>query len=191
MAIGSGFGRGVGGTAPGKGLGDVLGGLAHAIGADVDFFLKIDGILGESLDAKHKGAIDVLSWTFGAAQAASLTSGGLGAGQAVHGPFHFVAHFNKASPKLFLACLNGEHLKSGVLTCRKAGGTQEVYLQINFTDFMISEYVAVGGAGTTLPSDQVSLVYTKIEVIYKPQDSTGALLAGIRMGQDVKLKKPF
>ena len=28
----------------------------------VDYFLKIDGIEGESQDATHKGEIDVVSW---------------------------------------------------------------------------------------------------------------------------------
>ena len=34
--------------------------------AAVDYFLRIDGIEGESADAKHKGEIDVLSWSWGA-----------------------------------------------------------------------------------------------------------------------------
>ncbi len=33
--------------------------------AVVDYFLKIDGIEGESQDAKHKGEIDVESWSWG------------------------------------------------------------------------------------------------------------------------------
>lgn len=31
--------------------------------AQVDYFLKIDGIEGESTDAKHKNEIDVVSWS--------------------------------------------------------------------------------------------------------------------------------
>ncbi len=37
--------------------------------AAVDFFLKIDGIDGESADSKHKGDIDLASWSWGEAQA--------------------------------------------------------------------------------------------------------------------------
>ncbi|HEY7575111.1 MAG TPA: type VI secretion system tube protein Hcp, partial [Thermoanaerobaculia bacterium] len=33
--------------------------------AKTDYFLKIDGIEGESQDGKHKGEIDVLSWSWG------------------------------------------------------------------------------------------------------------------------------
>ena len=34
----------------------------------VDYFLKIDGIDGESNDSKHKGSIDVESWSWGETQ---------------------------------------------------------------------------------------------------------------------------
>ena len=30
-----------------------------------DYFLKLDGISGESTDSKHKGEIEVLSFSFG------------------------------------------------------------------------------------------------------------------------------
>ena len=34
--------------------------------ASTDFFLKIDGIPGESADGKHKEEIDLESWSWGA-----------------------------------------------------------------------------------------------------------------------------
>jgi type VI secretion system secreted protein Hcp len=46
--------------------------------AAVDYFLKIDGIEGESLDEKHKGEIDVLSWSWGESQEGPTTGGGGG-----------------------------------------------------------------------------------------------------------------
>ena len=36
--------------------------------AAFDYFLKIDGIQGESTDAKHKDEIEVLSWSWGETQ---------------------------------------------------------------------------------------------------------------------------
>ena len=40
-----------------------------------DYFLRIDGIPGESPDAKHKGEIDVLSWSWGETQAVAPSAG--------------------------------------------------------------------------------------------------------------------
>ncbi len=70
-----------------------------------DCFLKIDGIDGESKDATHKGAIEVRSWSW--AQNQSITSSGNGphqSGVAIMGRLTCTFGYNKASPKLSLAC---------------------------------------------------------------------------------------
>ena len=36
--------------------------------AAIDYFLKLDGITGESADSKHKGEIEVLSFSFAETQ---------------------------------------------------------------------------------------------------------------------------
>ena len=67
-----------------------------------DFFLKIDGIEGESTDGKHKGEIDLLSWSWGETQSgAHAAGGGGGAGKVSMQDFHFTMTVNKATPKLF------------------------------------------------------------------------------------------
>ena len=104
-----------------------------------DFFLKIDGIDGESADGKHKGEIDLLSWSWGETQSgAHAAGGGGGAGKVSMQDFHFTMTVNKATPKLIQACAGGDHIKSAILTCRKAGGQQEEYLKYTFSDLLIS-----------------------------------------------------
>ena len=34
----------------------------------VDYFLKLDGIEGESADSNHKNEIQIMSWSWGASQ---------------------------------------------------------------------------------------------------------------------------
>src|SRR5256885_2098026 len=48
--------------------------------AVVDYFLKIEGVEGESQDSKHKDEIQVLSWSLGEQQAGTMAFGGGGAG---------------------------------------------------------------------------------------------------------------
>ena len=56
----------------------------------VDFFLKIDGIPGESADSKHKDEIDVISWSWGANQTGTMSyGGGGGAGKVNFQDFSF------------------------------------------------------------------------------------------------------
>lgn len=40
-----------------------------------DIFIKLDGIEGESLDAAHKGEIQVLRWEWGVSQTSNMHSG--------------------------------------------------------------------------------------------------------------------
>jgi type VI secretion system secreted protein Hcp len=101
--------------------------------------------------------------------------------------FHFVMGYCKASPKLFLACATGAHIPKATLTCRKAGGKQEEYLKVVFTDLLVSSYQTGGSAhGDVVPTDQISLNYSKIEWEYKPQDEKGGLGGPIKAGYDLK-----
>ena len=97
----------------------------------VDMFLKIDGCEGESPDAKHKGCLEIQSFSFGATQSGSFGSGGGGgAGKANFQDFHFVINLGKHSPKVFELLCTGKHIPSAVLVCPKAGGEQVEYLKV-------------------------------------------------------------
>ena len=159
--------------------------------AQVDYFLKIAGVDGESTDGKHKGDIDLESWSFGATQTgAGHSGGGHGAGKVAMQDFHFVMKVNKASPKLFQACATGEHFKDAVLTARKAGKEQQEYLKIKFTDVLVSSYQQGGSGGSSIiPMDQVSINFAKIEIEYKEQKADGSLGGAVKGGYDLKENK--
>ncbi|MGD0508831.1 MAG: type VI secretion system tube protein Hcp [Terriglobales bacterium] len=159
--------------------------------AQVDYFLKLDGIDGESQDSKHKNEIDLQSWGFGASQSGSMHSGGGGgAGKVSVQDFHFVTHVSKASPKLFLSCANGEHIKKAVLVARKAGKEQQEYLKITMSELLVSNYQAGGSSQDgIIPVDQVSLNFAKIEIEYKEQKPDGSLGGIVKTGYDLKANK--
>jgi type VI secretion system secreted protein Hcp len=156
----------------------------------VDFFLKIDGVEGESTDDKHKSEIDLESWSWGATQSGTSSGGGGGgAGKVSMQDFHFVMRVNKASPKLMLACSTGEHIKEATLTCRKAGGDQQEYMKIKMSDLLVSSYQTGGSGGDIIPVDQISLNFSKIEYEYKPQKADGTLDSPVKTGYDLKANK--
>jgi type VI secretion system secreted protein Hcp len=159
--------------------------------AVVDYFLKLDGIEGESQDHKHKGEIDVESWSWSEQQTGTHSGGGGGgAGKVAMQDFHFVMKVNKASPKLMLACADGEHIKKAVLTCRKAGKEQQEFLKITMSDLLVSSYQTGGSAkGDLVPLEQISLNYAKIEFEYKEQKPDGTLGGAVKSGWDVKANK--
>jgi len=157
----------------------------------VDYFLKIDGVQGESTDSKHKGEIELESFSWGETNSGGHgAGGGGGAGKVSVQDLHFVMKLNKASPKLLLACAMGQHLKQVVLTARKAGKQQQEFLVYKFTDLLISSY-QTGASAQDLegPLDQVSFNFARIEMEYRPQKPDGSLDAPIKAGWDVKTNK--
>jgi type VI secretion system secreted protein Hcp len=152
----------------------------------VDYFLKIDGIPGESKDAKHKDEIDALAFSWGVSQSGSAApGGGGGAGKAVFEDLLVVARTSKASPKLWLACASGQHIKSAVLTCRKAGKAQLEFLTITLTDVTVSSY-EIDGSDEELPLDQIALSFAKVETAYTGQDPTGKAQPQVKSAWDLK-----
>lgn len=153
----------------------------------VDYFLKIDGIEGESTDKSHGKEIDILSWSWGESNSGSSAyGGGGGAGKVSMQDFSFAMHVNKASPKLILACASGQHIKSGLLTCRKAGKEQQEYLKIKFTDLLISSFQTGGSQGDVVPVDSISFNFSKIEYEYCPQKKDGTLDSKVPVWWSVK-----
>lgn len=145
--------------------------------AQTDYFLKIDGVDGESTDDKHKGEIDIMSFSWGAANSGSAgQGGGLGSGKVAPADFSITKRTDKSSPNLYIACATGQHFKSAVLVCRRAGGGQQEYLKITMEDVLVSSYMNSGSGGDeVVPNDQVSLNYGKLEFSYKEQKADGSL----------------
>jgi len=152
--------------------------------AKVDYYLKIDGVAGESADAKHKGEIEIESWSWGETNSPNVdTNGGLSAGKVSLQDVHFTAKVHKGSPLLKLKCASGEHIKKATLTCRKAGTEQQEYLLFNFEDLLISSYQLGGSAHSDIvPVEQVSFAFSTIEMEYKEQDEKGKLKGPVKAG---------
>ncbi|HXV56508.1 MAG TPA: type VI secretion system tube protein Hcp [Gaiellaceae bacterium] len=154
-----------------------------------DVFLRIDGVEGESADAKHKGEIDVLEYDWGLAAPASTRAGGAGAGKVTFQDLRVVARTSKASPTLFLNCATGKAAKEAVLAVRRAGAKQDDYLVVRLKTVRITSYDQTASDEDDTPLDDVSLAFDRIEVEYRAQDPKGALGAPVKAGWDVKQSK--
>ena len=125
--------------------------------AAVDYFIKFDGIKGESADVKHKDEIDVESWTWGETNTGGTApGGGGGAGKVSMQDFQFVMRLNRASPALMKACATGQHIKTATLSARKARKGQQEYLTFKFRDVLISSFQTSGSEET--PVDRLGVV---------------------------------
>ena len=136
-------------------------------------FLSIDGIEGESQDDKHKGEIEIESFSWGVKNSGSVFGGGGGAGKAIFDSLSLVHRVDKASVRLALATATGQHLKFAELTVRKAGGNQQEYLTYKLEDLLVSSVTTSGSSGT--PVETVSLNFSKLEISYHEQKADGSL----------------
>ena len=156
-----------------------------------DMFLKLDGIDGESTDAKHKSEIDIESFSFGATHPGSTGGTGSGAGKVSMQDFSFTTQVNKASPKLFLACASCQHIKTALLTVRRAGGQQQDFLKITLSDVTVSGYHQGAAEAPDTPRDQASLNFSKIQVSYSGQRPDGTPDVPVTAGWDLKKNTKF
>lgn len=159
--------------------------------AHVDYFLKVEGVEGESTDDKHKAEIELESWSFGGTNPGTFSSGGGGgSGKVVMQDFNFTKKTDKASAKLLVACATGEHLKSATLVCRKAGTDQQEFLTITLSPVIVSSYQTGGSTGSdVVPTESLAFNFGKIEYKYKEQKPDGSLGGEVIGGWDVTTNK--
>jgi type VI secretion system secreted protein Hcp len=154
-----------------------------------DYFLKIDGVAGESLDDRHRDEIEVIGFSWGESHAGTPSPGpGIGVGKVAMEPFNFTAVISVASPKLMLLAATGRSAKQAIFVARRPGPAQHEYLTVTMRDVTVAAYHVAGDHGE-VPVEQVSLQFSKIQVDYRPQKPTGALGPAVHMGWDLKAAK--
>ena len=143
-----------------------------------DFFIKIDGIDGESNDKTHGKWIEVIAFEHG-----SLQNVGVGRATDVSGrgqfmPFSFTHLVDKATPKLQQFCMSGQKVaKVQFAVCRAIAGVSIPVYEITLENVKISKTqvkTAVSGTsaplldtfagvdGVYIPIEQVELIAGKI-----------------------------
>lgn len=158
-----------------------------------DAFIKIDGIPGESTDAKHKDWIEVVSYNHKIEQPASSTAssvGGATAERVNHGTFNIVHQLDKATPKLLEACCTGKHIKEVVFELCRAGGDKIKYMEIKLEQVLISRVDEVGASEGGFPTETIALSYGKIKWTYTQQKrADGSAGGNVSAGWDLTTNK--
>jgi type VI secretion system secreted protein Hcp len=161
----------------------------------VDMFMKIEGANGESKDANHKDWTDILSFSWGATQPGSMsTGGGGGSGKASFNDLHIVARIDKAAPAVMKHCAAGKHLSKIELSICKAGGTQIEYSKITLDDVMVTS-VQLSGDNTATSADPEYVLVNyafqaaKVTQQYWEQTDKGGKGAESQVSWDIKQNK--
>jgi type VI secretion system secreted protein Hcp len=165
-------------------------GMSSALSAASDIYIKIQNVLGESTDDKHKGEIDVLAWSWGATQTGAATAGGGGgAGRAKIQDLTITKYVDKASPALFQFVATGMHIPSVQLSVVRLGGKGDrlEYIRIKLTDVLISSVKSShSAANDNRPVEEVSFNFTAIEYTYTPQTAAGSAGPPVTISYNLK-----
>ena len=142
----------------------------------IEIFLTLDSIKGESQKDGAQGWIEIFSFSNGASNPSSAAFGtGSGAGKVDLSSISLQKQVDSASPKLFLNCCNGNHIATGTLMCREAGGNSPVvYYQYDLKEVFIDSISWGGAAGGGKPSESLSLSYKQVLMTYYPQNADGS-----------------
>lgn len=157
-----------------------------------DMFLNLDGIKGESTDSKHKGEIDILSFSWGMSQlGAGHRGSGSGAGKVEVSDISITKYIDKSSPSIMTACATGEHIAKGKFTVRKAGGSSPLdYLTLDMEKVYISSY-QTGGTGGELLTETIGLNFVKVKLEYWTQTEKGAKGENSNFSWDIAQHEKF
>lgn len=161
----------------------VAGALIPASASAADYFLKIDGIPGESNSVKYPDTIEVQSWSWGVSRDANKP--------ATAQDFHFVKTVGPASPKLMEATAAGTFFPSAKLTAVR-GAEQFPFLRYCFTGVRMTSFQSSGNSGSgALPQEQISFSYATVVNAFQGQDASGEATSPVFGGWDFMNKLRF
>jgi type VI secretion system secreted protein Hcp len=156
------------------------------MGREVDMFLYLDGVEGESADTSYKEYMELLGWGWGLSNTGSFhTATGGGTGKGVCYDISVTKLVDKATPLLALACMSGQHISHGTLVCRRAGGKQVPYLTITVQNVLVSRYQTGGKSESPSQSETFSLNFAQYIMEYYPQSAQGSSSGSVDGGWNI------
>ena len=148
-------------------------------GATVDYFLNLEGIEGESNAQGFENQIDVLSYAWGVSREDN---------KPVFQDLSVTKRVDSSSPELLVRAASGRTIPTAELTARRAGEQQLVFLTFCLTNVVVTSVQSSGGAGDAVPNESVTLAYSTITEVYRPQNPDGSAGQPIVGGWDLVRK---
>ena len=147
--------------------------LDAILGSNIDTFLELDGIDGESEVPDFEGKINIMGWEWGAnwplAQGGTLTRGRL----RIH---HLVVkkYIDKSSTPMLQHMHNNTPIQTAKITNRKVtGGLPLKFLVITLSNARILGMTRSAAQGEKYPMETITLGFERYSETYEGQDSDG------------------
>jgi len=155
---------------------------------DAYLFLS-DEVGGESQRAGHEGEIEVLAWSFGGSNPASVGIGsGGGVGSVTLQDFNITKYTDSSSAAIFQMLCAGQHFETAKFTLYKAGGSGGAlpYLTFEFEEVYITALAQGGSGAEDLPTENVTFAYGKVTMTYTQQAKDGTATGDFVGSWDVR-----
>ncbi len=150
--------------------------------AETDFELKIESVKGEMKRNTGDG-IQILRFEFGA-EAARDGASGAAKQRRTYTDVKFSKLTDRASPTILSMLATNSKIRTATLTAKKAAGDKRlVFYKVILSDGYISSYKIVGADFEdkfgSLPRDEFTINFRKIQVEYVPQGQGGDRDGGV------------
>jgi type VI protein secretion system component Hcp len=133
--------------------------VQNADAASVDYYLKIEGVKGESNISNYSDYMKISNWNWGLVNSngTDIISQLNAQKQGIPKEFNFTMVTNSASPTLLQATLTGQHFMGGELVGleQTSNGVQDLFT-ITFSDILISGYQTSESPTDDFPTDQIT-----------------------------------
>lgn len=138
---------------------------SNAIHGNFEYYLKIDGVEGESKDSRHEKWTDVIDFSHASIQSIQTGSPDA-AGRGVFEPITFTHLVDKGTPKIQEAVMKGSHIKVAELhTTAAINGKHEVIYKVKFEGIKLVKAevrTVVDGEGQSYLVEEVSMLVNKM-----------------------------
>jgi type VI secretion system secreted protein Hcp len=147
-----------------------------AAGGASDIFLHVQTkragkAKGEAVASGHEGDIVVRAWNWGVAATSAIGSTQATARRSYKG-MTVVKNIDSATTALMAALASNDEVKEAKLTMRKSGADQMDYFIVTLNNARVAA-IDHGTDEQGNTTESVTLLFTKLEVEYRPQKTSG------------------
>ncbi|MFM5924210.1 MAG: type VI secretion system tube protein Hcp [Novosphingobium sp.] len=151
------------------------------------YYLKIDGIFGDSVSKSHAGWFEINSFSLGQSNPATLLSG-ISAGKVSFSDLSISLADNTLLSPLLLDLASGKMITG--LEIEGVNGSGQVVYDLSFNDLLVSSLSLGAGSGSE-PSTNISFAYSMIGLQTYEQKPDGTLATAQEFGWDLVANKPI
>jgi type VI secretion system secreted protein Hcp len=105
-----------------------------------NLYLQVDGVLGESLDARHKDWIEIEATSFGAARVFSAWDPHANADSAGIGEVIVLKYLDRASADLLRMSIEGRHIMQVLIEAYRPEADAKALLHLRLEDVVVSSF---------------------------------------------------